>query len=69
MQTAVKEDIFYPSSDGKPIADNTLQFDWIMLIKSNLDYLFAADPNVFIAGDLLWYPEEGNNTLASRPMP
>ncbi len=51
---------FYPESDGKPMADNTEQFQWIVLIKENLEILFAQDPEVFIAGDLLWYPVEKN---------
>jgi Uma2 family endonuclease len=50
----------YPDSDGKPMADNTKQFRWITIVKYNLDWLFADDDNVFIAGDLLWYPVEGN---------
>jgi Uma2 family endonuclease len=49
-------DLLYPDSDGKPMADNTEQYRWIVLIKENLEILFAADNNVFIAGDLLWYP-------------
>jgi Uma2 family endonuclease len=49
-------DLSLPDSDGKPMADNTEQFRWIVLIKENLEIQFAADPNVFIAGDLLWYP-------------
>lgn len=51
--------IVYPDSDGNPMADNTLQADWIMLLKTGLDDLFADDPNVFVAADLLWYPVEG----------
>lgn len=54
--TAADEDYFYPESDGKPMADNTLQFRWIVLIKENLEILFAAIKDVFVAGDLLWYP-------------
>jgi Uma2 family endonuclease len=50
------EDILFPCSDGKPMADNTEQYRWIVIIKENLEILFAADDNVFIAGDLLWYP-------------
>jgi Uma2 family endonuclease len=50
------EDYFYPESDGKPMSDNTLQYRWIVLIKENLEILFAAIKDVFIAGDLLWYP-------------
>jgi Uma2 family endonuclease len=46
----------YPDSDGEPMADNTEQFDWIVKLKENLEILFADDPNVFVAGDLLWYP-------------
>ncbi len=60
-------DIIYPESDGKPMSDNTKQFEWIVLIKKNLDWLFAEDPNVFVAGDLLWYPVEGNNKLSQAP--
>ncbi len=45
-----------PDSDGKPMADNTEQFRWIVTIKENLEVLFANDETVFIAGDLLWYP-------------
>ena len=30
-------EIIYPDSDGQPMADNTLQFRWIVLLKENLD--------------------------------
>jgi Uma2 family endonuclease len=49
-------DLHFPDSDGKPMADNTEQFRWIVLIKENLEILFADEPNVFVAGDLLWFP-------------
>ncbi|MGK7931415.1 MAG: Uma2 family endonuclease [Microcystaceae cyanobacterium] len=62
-----KKDIIYPESDGKPMADNTLQFRWITTIKTNLDWLFAQDETVFIAGDLLWYPTEGDNRKSQAP--
>ena len=57
----------YPTSDGKPMAENTLQFEWIVLIKENCERLFADRPDVFVAGDLLWYPVEGHNTLCLAP--
>ncbi len=59
-QISTPTQIDYPDSDGKPMSDNTKQFRWITTIKYNLDWLFTADQNVFIAGDLLWYPVEGN---------
>ncbi|MBI4851836.1 MAG: Uma2 family endonuclease [Acidobacteria bacterium] len=52
-----KKEVFYPESDGKPMADNTLQFRWIVTIKEGLDLQLKDD---FVAGDLFWYPVEGN---------
>ena len=49
------------------MADNTEQFRWIVIIKENLELLFTSDPNVFVAGDLLWYPVEGNSSLNRAP--
>ena len=69
-KTASKKNIksiIYPDSDGKPMADNTKQFDWIVKIKENLEQIFADNPDVFVAGDLLWYPVEGNNKLRIAP--
>jgi Uma2 family endonuclease len=60
-------DVDYPDCDGKPIADNTKQFRWIVVIKQNLERWFADRPDVFVAGDLLWYPVEGNNRLSAAP--
>jgi len=54
------QELIYPDSDGQPMADNTEQFRWIVIIKENLEILYVNDPNVFIAGDLLWYPVQGS---------
>ncbi|MEI6046338.1 MAG: Uma2 family endonuclease, partial [Chloroflexota bacterium] len=62
-----QEEIVYPESDGKPMADNTEQFNWIVTIKNGLEELFMGNPNVFIAGDLLWYPVEGKPKIRAAP--
>jgi Uma2 family endonuclease len=67
IHAAVQEDILYPEDDGKPMAENTLQHDWIVKIKSNLDLMYADDPSVFVAGNLLWYPIHGNNIICAAP--
>jgi Uma2 family endonuclease len=67
LEKTTKSDIIYSDSDGKPMADNTLQFRWITTIKTNLDWLFADNPQVFVAGDLLWYPIEGDNKKRIAP--
>lgn len=67
LAAETKPEIVYPDSDGQPMADNTRQFRWIVTIKENLEILFAEDENVFVAGDLLWYPVEGNNKKRQAP--
>jgi Uma2 family endonuclease len=67
IQSLPSTKVVYPDSDGKPMADNTKQFRWIVVIQQNLDWWFASDPNVFVAGDLLWYPIEGDNKTRIAP--
>jgi Uma2 family endonuclease len=67
LLTPPKTEIEYPTSDGKPMADNTLQWEWIVTIKSGLEKLFWEEPDVFVASDLLWYPFEGDNKTSIAP--
>lgn len=67
IQTATQPAIVYPESDGKPMADNTKQFRLIVMIQQGLDAQFAAQPDVFVAGDLLWYPVEGHPEIRVAP--
>ncbi len=62
-----EEHIVYPESDGKPMAENTEHFDLLIMIKSALDVLFEDDPEVFVAGDLLWYPVKGKPYITMAP--
>jgi Uma2 family endonuclease len=59
--------IVYPDCDGQPMSDNTVQFRWIVLLKENLECLFADNPDVFVAGDLLWYPVEEHAEIRLAP--
>ena len=49
------------------MADNTLQFKWIVVIKEGLEARFQDDANVFVAGDLLWYPVERQPLIRTAP--
>lgn len=64
---STRPEIVYPDSDGKPMADNTKQFRWIVTVQGGLDALFADRPDVFVAGDLLWYPVEGRPDIRAAP--
>ncbi|MBP0016440.1 MAG: Uma2 family endonuclease [Cyanobacteria bacterium SBLK] len=52
----IDDELLYPESDGKPLADNTIQFRLITTIQGGLDSLFQHRNDVFVAADLLWYP-------------
>ncbi|MCC3415520.1 MAG: Uma2 family endonuclease [Microcoleus sp. PH2017_29_MFU_D_A] len=67
LQSPEKSNVIYPDDNGEPMSNNTDQFRLIVWIKENLELLFANDQNVFVAGDLLWYPVEGNNKLCQAP--
>jgi Uma2 family endonuclease len=67
LESPHQSGIIYPDSDGKPMANNTIQFRWIVVIQQNLDWLFADDPNVFVAGDLFWYPVQGKPNIVNAP--
>ena len=67
LQSPDKSNIIYPDDNGEPMSNNTDQFRLIVWIKENLELLFADDPNFFVAGDLVWYPVEGNNKLSQAP--
>jgi len=59
--------VIYPDSDGQPMAENTLQFEWIVTIKEGIEAVFLDRPDVFVAGDLLWYPVEGDPKIRIAP--
>lgn len=67
LQRETEPKVLYPDSDGNPIAKNTIQYQHIIAIQVGLDAMFANNPDVYVAADLLWYPVEGRpdvkNTL------
>ncbi|MBJ7899808.1 MAG: Uma2 family endonuclease [Cyanobacteria bacterium RI_101] len=67
MTIALNREVIYPDSDGQLMADNTEQFQWIVLLKENLECLFAKRADVFVGGDLLWYPAEGQPEIRVAP--
>jgi Uma2 family endonuclease len=64
---AAADSIVYPESDGQPMAENTLQFEWIVTVKEGLAVLFRDRPDFFVAGDLLWYPVQGLPKIRVAP--
>jgi len=67
MTAGVANEIVYPGPDGKPMAENTKQHRWIVLLVSNLEALFRHAADVFVGGDLLWLPVLGEPGVAHAP--
>ncbi len=59
--------IDYPSSDGKPMAENDAQRDAILYGISALARHFKNRRDVYVSGDLLIYYEEGNPRVSIAP--
>ncbi len=62
-----KSRIIYPEDDGEPMSENTVQFRWIVTVKEGLERVFRDRPEVFVAGDLLWYPVENRPEIRQAP--
>jgi Uma2 family endonuclease len=54
------DEVEYPSSDGKPMAETDLHRDQMLRAIEVLKGVFAAQPDVYVTGNLLVYYEKGN---------
>ena len=59
--------VHYPSSDGKPMAENDAQRAAIMYGVGALTRHFKGRREVYVSGDLLIYYEEGNPRVSVAP--
>src|SRR6478609_2304278 len=65
-RTAPKR-VNYPTGDGKPMAETELHL-WVMMdLIQALARHFAADPMVYVGGDMLMYYEEGSPNKRLAP--
>jgi Uma2 family endonuclease len=70
MTTAVRtppSDLIYPETDGEPMAENTIQYRYLTMVKGGLEVVFKDRSDVFVAGDLFWYPVEGAPEIRAAP--
>ena len=60
-------EVEYPSSDGKPLAENDAQHTAILYGVGALRVRYAGHRDVYVSGDLLVYYEEGNPRVSVAP--
>ncbi len=59
--------IVYPDTDGLPMAENTKQLRWIVVLFGNLAAMFRDALDIFVSADLFWYPLEGFSEIRMAP--
>lgn len=57
----------YPTSDGRPMGETDLHRQDMMDVITALEDRFAADPDVYVSGNLLLYYERGNKRKHVSP--
>ncbi len=57
----------YPSSDGEPMAETDQHIHLLFESTTRLKHRYAADPNVYVSGNLLVYYQEGDTRLCLAP--
>jgi Uma2 family endonuclease len=63
----LQTEIYYPDSDGQPMANNTLHAEYITTTKYGIESVFAEWDDVFVAMDLFWYPVQGKPKTVLAP--
>ncbi|MBI2761222.1 MAG: Uma2 family endonuclease [Chloroflexi bacterium] len=59
--------VYYPESDGKPMAESEVHLDVLIDAIVTLKDTFADRPDVYVNGDMFLYYEEGNPRASVSP--
>jgi Uma2 family endonuclease len=59
--------IVYPESDGQPMAETDVHIDVLIYLREALKDHFRELPQVYVAGNMLLYYEEGDPTACVAP--
>lgn len=65
--TPTRSVIEYPDEDGQPLAENTLQYRWIVTLHGNIAAMFANRGDVLVCADNLIYPVQGRVDIRAAP--
>jgi Uma2 family endonuclease len=63
----VMDDLDYPTRDGKPMAETELHMRLMAALIQMLEAFFAAEPQVYVWGNMLMFYERGNKRRHVSP--
>jgi Uma2 family endonuclease len=61
------DELEYPSSDGQPMAETDLHRDEMLAFFGSMQQRYRERPDVYVAGNLLFYYEQGNPKARFSP--
>jgi len=63
----LEDEIFYPESDGEPMAETKLHLQEMTYLLEALEERFLDEPGVFVGGNLLFFYERGVRDAVAAP--
>jgi Uma2 family endonuclease len=63
----LEKEIYYPDSDGEPMAESELHLEEMVYVWEGLADRFAADPDVFVGANMFLYFRKGDPTGVVAP--
>lgn len=63
----LEDEIFYPESDGEPMAETQLHFQEMTYVVEALEERFVDEAGVFVGGNLFFYYERGVRDAVAAP--
>ena len=67
VSTTTAQQVDYPETDGKPMAETDVHIDALLYLREALKDYFRDAPQVYVAGNMLLYYEEGNPAACVAP--
>ena len=67
LKLKMKDDIFYPESDGKPMGETDFHIQTITYLYQALSAFFASETNIKVSADIMFYYEENNPRKVFAP--
>lgn len=67
MPEILQREVYYPESDGRPLAESDFHFEVIIDLIHALRTHYAGQPDVYVTGNLLLYYVEGDPRKSISP--
>lgn len=64
---AKRDEVEYPESDGKPMAETDVHRNLMAQLIDRLEWRYRDEPNIYVSGNLLFYYIQGDPTKVRAP--